>query len=117
MMINRPLTVLLFGLATILIGTVEGVAEENTPASATIPMVNGAAFSSGPVTVNNTHCGMNYVLGGSAFYAARVPDAAGFPQGCIVTITNTDISACKGKSVQVAGFRALFVLWPGQVVQ
>ena len=116
-MIDRPLTVLLFGLAIILIGTVGGVAEENTPASATIPMVNGAAFSSGPVTVNNTHCGMNYVLGGSAFYAARVPDAAGFPQGCIVTITNTDISACKGKSVQVAGFPALFVLWPGQVVQ
>lgn len=116
-MINQPLTALLFGSAIILIGTVGGVTEETTPASATIPIVNGAAFSSGPVTVNNTHCGMNYALGGSAFYVARVPDAAGFPQGCTVTITNTDISACKGKSIQVAGFRALFVLWPGQVVQ
>ena len=116
-MSNRPLTVLLFGLSIILIGTVGGVTEETAPGRATLPIVNGAAFSSGPVTVNNTHCGMNYVLGGSAFYAARVPDAAGFPQGCIVTITNTDISACKGKSIQVAGFPALFVLWPGQVVQ
>jgi hypothetical protein len=116
-MINQPLTALLFGSAIILIGTVGGVTEETTPAGATIPIVNGAAFSSGPVTVNNTRCGMNYALGGSAFYVARVPDAAGFPQGCMVTITNTDISACKGKSIQVAGFPALFVLWPGQLVQ
>ena len=116
-MIKRPLTVLLFSSAIFLTGTVGGVTEQTTPPSATIPMVNGAAFSSGPVTVNNTHCGMNYVLGGGAFYAARVPEAAGFPQGCIITITNTDISACKGKSVQVARFPALFVLWPGQVVQ
>jgi hypothetical protein len=117
MMTNRPLTVLLFALSIILTGMVGGATEETTPGSATLPMVNGGAFSSGPVTVDNTHCGLNYVLGGGAFYVARVSDASSFPQGCTVTIINTDISACKGKSIQVAGFPALFVLWPGQVVQ
>lgn len=116
-MINRPLIVFLFGLSIILLGTVGGVTEETAPRRATLPMVNDAAFSSGPITVDSTHCGLNYVLGGGAFYIARVPDTSGFPQGCTVTITNMDISACKGKSIQVAGFSALFVLWPGQVVQ
>ena len=115
-MINRPLSVLVFALSTFLMGTMGGVPQEAAPARATVPMVNGAAFTSGPVTVDNSHCGLNYVLGGGAFYAASVPGASGFPQGCTVTITNTDISACKGKSIQVAGFRALFVLWPSQVV-
>jgi hypothetical protein len=114
---NRPLAVLLFALSVFLLGTTSGVPQETAPARAMLPMVNGAAFTSGPVTVNNSHCGMNHVLGGGAFYLARVPEASGFPQGCMVTITNTDISACKGKSIQVAGFPALFVLWPGQVVQ
>ena len=63
------------------------------------------------------HCGWNYVLGGGAFYVARIPGASNFPQGCTVTITNMDISACKGKSLQIAGFAALFVLWPGQAVE
>jgi hypothetical protein len=116
-MINRPPTVLLFGLSIILAGTIGGITEETAPARATSPMVNGAAFTSGPVIVDNAHCGLNYVLSGGAFYVARVPDASRFPQGCTVTITNTDISVCKGKSIQVAGFSALFVLWPGQVVQ
>jgi len=116
-MMYRPLSVLLLASSIFLLGTTGGVPQEAAPGRATLPMVNGAAFASGPVIVENSHCGMNYVLGGGAFYVARVPDAAGFPQGCIITITNTDISACKGKSIQVVGFPALFVLWPGQVVQ
>jgi hypothetical protein len=116
-MINRPQSVLLFALSIFLLGATGGVPQEAAPVRATLPMVNGAAFTSGPVTVNNSHCGMNYVLGGGAFYKASVPSASGFPQGCTVTITNSDISACRGKSIQVAGFPTLFVLWPGQVVQ
>src|SRR5580692_4556863 len=116
-MINRPLSVLLFALSIFLMGTMGGVPQEAALGRATLPMVNGAVFTSGPVIVDNTHCGLNYVLGGGAFYVASVPGASGFPQGCTVTITNTDISPCKGKSIQVAGFSALFVLWPGQVVQ
>ena len=52
--------------------------------------VNGAPFTSGPVTVDNAHCGWNYVLGGGAFYATMVPSASGFPIGCRITITNAD---------------------------
>ena len=33
-----------------------------------LPTVNGVPFTSGPVTVDNAHCGWNYVLGGGAFY-------------------------------------------------
>src|SRR6202035_5737208 len=116
-MINRPLSVLLFALSIFLLGATGGVPQEAAPERATLPMVNGAAFTSGPVIVDNSHCGLNYTLGGGAFYEASVPSATGFPQGCMVTITNSDISACRGKSIQVAGFPALFVLWPGQVVQ
>jgi hypothetical protein len=116
-MMNRPPSVVLFAISIFLLGMTGGVPQEAGPARATLPMVNGAAFTSGPVIVENSHCGLNYALGGGAFYAASVPSASGFPQGCMVTITNSDISACKGKSIQVAGFPALFVLWPGQVVQ
>ena len=80
-------------------------------------MVNGAPFKSGPVSVDNAHCGWTYALGGGAFYAATVPGASDFPQGCTIAITNTDIAACKGKSIQVAGFQGHFVLWPGQSVE
>lgn len=116
-MINRPLSALLFALSIFPMGMVGGVSQEAAPGGATLPLVHGTAFTSGPVIVDSAHCGLNYVLSGGAFYAARVPEASGFPQGCTVAITNTDISACKGKSIQVAGFPALFVLWPGQVVQ
>lgn len=122
-MINsgRPLLVLACGLPAFLAGTMGGVSQDAAIGRATLPMVlpmvNGAAFTSGPVTVSNTGCGSNYVLSGGAFYVARVPDAVGFPQGCTIAITNTDISACKGKSIQVARFSSLFVLWPGQTVQ
>jgi hypothetical protein len=60
------------------------------PGGVTLPTVNQAPFTSGPVTVDSLHCGWNYVLGGRAFYAARVPVASGFPVGCRITITNAD---------------------------
>jgi hypothetical protein len=85
--------------------------------NATLPTVNGTPFTSGPVTVDNAHCGYDYALGGGAFYSASVPAASGFQSGCTVTITNTDVSACKGKSINVSGIAARFVLWPGQTVQ
>jgi hypothetical protein len=85
--------------------------------NATLPIVNGTPFTSGPVTVDNAHCGYDYALGGGAFYTASVGAASGFATGCTVAITNTDVSACKGKSINVNGFSALFVLWPGQTIE
>ena len=55
-----------------------------------LPTVNGTPFTSGSVIVDRAHCGWNYVLGGGAFYATRVPVASGFPVGCRITITNAD---------------------------
>ena len=106
-----------FALSALFAGTIPAVPQGTAPERATLPTVNGAAFTSGPVIVDGTHCGWNYVLGGGAFYTAAVPSATGFPQGCTVTITNTDSSACKGKSIQVAGLAEPFVLWPSQAVE
>jgi hypothetical protein len=85
--------------------------------NATLPIVNGTPFTSGPVTVDNAHCGYDYVLGGGAFYSASVGAASAFATGCTIAFTNTDNSACKGKSINVNGFAALFVLWPGQMIE
>jgi hypothetical protein len=112
-----PSTVFLCVLSIFIASTISAVPQGTILGRTTLSTVNGAAFTSGPVTVDDTHCGWNYVLGGGAFYAARLSPASSFPQGCTITITNTDISACKGKSIQVAGFSALFVLWPGQAVE
>jgi hypothetical protein len=106
-----------FALSALFAGTIPAVPQGTAPERATLPTVNGAAFTSGPVIVDGTHCGWNYVLGGGAFYTAAVPSATGFPQGCTVTITNTDSSACKGKSIQVVGLAEPFVLWPSQAVE
>src|ERR1700722_18088708 len=113
MRVWRP-AVLYFALSALFAGTISAVPQGTAPGRATLPTVNGAAFTSGPLIVDDTHCGWNYVLGGGAFYTAAVPSATGFPQGCTVTITNTDSSACKGKSIQVAGLAEPFVLWPSQ---
>lgn len=118
-MINRVWrpALLYFAFSALLAGTIPAVPQGTAPGRATLPAVNGAAFTSGPIMVDDTHCGWNYVLGGGAFYTAAVPLATGFPQGCTVIITNTDSSACKGKSIQVAGFAEPFVLWPSQAVE
>jgi hypothetical protein len=113
----RRSVVLCFAFSALFAGTIAAVPQGTALGRATLPTVNGAAFTSGPVIVDDTHCGWNYVLGGGAFYTAAVPSATGFPQGCTVTITNTDSSACKGKSIQVAGFAEPFVLWPSQAVE
>jgi hypothetical protein len=91
--------------------------QSTAPGIAILPVVNGAAFMSGPVNVDSAHCGWDYVLGGGAFYAVTVPAPSDFPQGCTIGITNTDVAACKGKSIRVAGFSDHFVLWPGQSVE
>ncbi len=56
----------------------------------TLHVVNGTPFTSGPVDVDGAHCGWNYVLGGGAFYATRVPAPSDFPVGCRIAITNAD---------------------------
>jgi hypothetical protein len=106
-----------FALSIIFVGTESAGQQGIPPGSGLLPTVNGAPFTSGPVLVDNAHCGWNYVLGGGAFYAATVPGASGFLQGCTIAITNIDVAACKGKSVRVAGFPDHFVLWPGQMVE
>jgi hypothetical protein len=112
-MIRWPLMVLPVALSILLSGTRDGVPQETAPGRATLSMVNGTPFKSGPISVDNAHCGWNYALGGGAFYAATVSGASDFPQGCTIAITNTDVPACKGKSIRVAGFSDNFVLWPG----
>jgi hypothetical protein len=113
----RSSAVFISALLTFFAGTISAVPQGTTPERGTLPTVNGAAFTSGPVSIDNTHCGWNYALGGGAFYAATVPEASDFPQGCMIAITNTDLAACKGKSIRVAGFSTPFVLWPYQVVE
>jgi hypothetical protein len=112
-----PLTVFLCALSIFFAGTISAVPQGAAPGRTTIPIVSGAPFTSGPVLVDNAHCGWNYALSGGEFYAATVPGASDFPQGCTIAITNTDIAACKGKSIRVAGFADHFVLWPGQMVE
>src|SRR5580704_6415343 len=99
-------------LSAFFAGTIFAMPQSAAPGRAILPIVNGAPFTSGPVLVDNAHCGWTYALGGGAFYAATVPGASDFPQGCTIAITNTDIAACKGKSIQVAGIQGHLVLWP-----
>jgi hypothetical protein len=111
------LNLLICAVLISLAGTIPSLPQDAAPVRAILPVVNVASFKSGPVSVDNAHCGWNYALGGGGFYAATVPGASDFPQGCTIGITNTDIAACKGKSIQVAGFRDHFVLWPGQSIE
>jgi hypothetical protein len=90
-----------------------------TPEGVMLPTVNGAPFMSGPVTVENAHCGWNYVLGGGTFYSTMVPSASGFPVGCRITITNADplptgSNATGAKWVTVRGIQGCQVTnWDG----
>ena len=84
-------SILLFGVVSfVFAGLIPAAPQDAKPGGVMLPTVNGAPFTSGPVTVDNAHCGWNYVLGGGAFYAAQVPSASGFPVGCRITITNAD---------------------------
>jgi hypothetical protein len=108
---------LLCALSISFAGIISALPQGAATTRTSLPIVNGVPFSSGPVLVDNAHCGWNYALGGGAFYAATVSGTSDFPQGCTIAITNTDIAACKGKSIRVAGFPDHFVLWPGQSVE
>jgi hypothetical protein len=112
-----PSATFLCAITIIAASTVPIFSQSGAAGRATLPIVNGASFKLGPVNIDNAHCGWNYVLGGGAFYVAAVPGASEFSQGCTITITNTDIAACKGESIWVAGFPDHFVLWPGQSVE
>jgi hypothetical protein len=112
-----PSTVFLCALSIFFAGTISAVPRGVAPGLPILPIVNGTPFKLGPVNIDSAHCGWNYTLGGGAFYAAAVPGTADFPQGCAISITNTDIAACKGKSIRVAGFPETFVLWPGQSIE
>jgi hypothetical protein len=118
-MIKQPWpSILLFGVVSFVFASADPATPQSIAAPRTnLPIVNGVPFTSGPVRVDNTHCGWNYALGGGTFYAAAVPGPSDFPQGCAISITNTDIAACKGKSIRVAGFPEPFVLWPGQSIE
>jgi hypothetical protein len=80
------------------------------PEGGMLPTVNGGPFTSGPINVDNAHCGWNYVLGGGSFYSAAVPAAPGVPVGCRITITNSDplptgSNATGAKWVKVGGLQ------------
>ena len=76
-------SILLFGAVSfVFAGLIPATPEATRPEGVLLPTVNGAPFTSGPVTVDSAHCGWNYVLGGGAFYTANVPSASGFPVGC-----------------------------------
>jgi hypothetical protein len=86
------------------------VPQSTTTEGVMLPTVNGAPFTSGPVNVDNSHCGWNYVLSGGAFYTTMVPSASGFPVGCRVTITNADplptgSNATGAKWVKIGGIQ------------
>jgi hypothetical protein len=112
-----PATVLFGFVSVFFVSAISAAPQDVAVPRTSLPIVNGAPFTAGPVRVDNAHCGWNYVLGGGAFYDATVPGASDFPQGCAIAITNTDIAACKGKSIRVAGFSDHLVLWPGQMVE
>jgi hypothetical protein len=112
-----PVAAFLCALSISFAGTISAVPQGAAVTRTSLPIVSGVPFTSGPVLVDNTHCGWNYALGGGAFYVVAVSGASDFPQGCAIAITNTDIAACKGKSIRVAGFPDYFVLWPGQMVE
>jgi hypothetical protein len=112
-----PATVLFGFVSGFFVSAISAAPQDVAVPRTSLPIVNGAPFTAGPVRVDNAHCGWNYVLGGGAFYDATVPGASDFPQGCAISITNTDIAACKGKSIRVAGFSDHLVLWPGQMVE
>lgn len=112
-----PGAAFLCALSMFFAGTISAVPQGVAAPRTSLSVVNGVPFTSGPVFVDNTHCGWNYALGGGSFYVATVPGASDFPQGCAIAITNTDNAACKGKSIRVAGFPYHFVLWPGQKVE
>jgi hypothetical protein len=115
-MCNRLFRILSCVLALSLAAVVAALSQGMPPNQATLPTVNGVPFTSGPVEADSAHCGWNYVLGGASFYVASVPGGTSFPEGCTIHITNIDVTACKGKSIHVAGFHDNFVLWPGQSV-
>jgi hypothetical protein len=85
-----PAVVVCCALSIFFASAIAAVPQSAAPERAALPTVNGVSFTSGPVAVDNQHCGWNYVLGGGAFYAGNVPSASGFPVGCQITITNAD---------------------------
>src|ERR1700722_4281235 len=91
-----PGAAFLCALLAFFAGTISAVPQGVAAPRTSLPIVNGAPFTSGPVRVDNAHCGWNYALGGGIFYDATVPGASDFQQGCVIAITNTDIAACKG---------------------
>jgi hypothetical protein len=71
----------------------------------------------GSYTAASTDCGSLITAGGGALYTVTVSAASAYPARCRIGVVNTDIAACRGKSIDVAGFSARFILWPGQTVE
>jgi hypothetical protein len=123
--IRQPIAPFLAGC--LLLAGVPGRAHAQN-GSATLPVVNGTPFTSGPVTVDGAHCGWNYVLGGGAFYTATFPSASAMPLGCAITVTNVDpmpsgsnATGAKWVAVDVApacqARSGGIYLWPQQSMQ
>jgi hypothetical protein len=71
----------------------------------------------GSYTAASADCGSLITAGGSAFYTIAFNAASAYPPRCRIGVVNTDASACRGKSIDVNGFAAKFILWPGQTAE
>src|ERR1700686_1267204 len=85
-----PSAIFCCALSIFIAGTIAAAPQSAAQERGLLSTVYGTPFKSRPVTVDNAHCGWNYVLGGDALYPAQVPGASGFPVGCRVTFTNAD---------------------------
>lgn len=67
-------------------------------------------------TINASDCRLTIQAGtgSTGFFTVTLPDVAGFPSPCSVTIRNSDIT--RGKTVAINGY-APFILWPLQSVE
>jgi hypothetical protein len=71
----------------------------------------------GNYTAASADCGSLITAGGYALYTITFNAASAYPAGCRISVVNTDVSACRGKSIDVKGLSARFILWPGQTVE
>jgi hypothetical protein len=103
-------------LASLGFGAAQGAADGTGlgPSQLAQPSQNS---QTGSYAAASADCGSLITAGGGAFYTITVNTAAAYPARCRIGVVNTDVAACRGKSIAVDGFPARFILWPGQTVE
>ncbi len=114
--IGKYLRFAICALAFLGFAVARGAADETTPGP--LPLTQPSQNSqTGSYTAASADCGSLITASGGAFYTVTVNAASAYPARCRIGVVNTDIAACRGKSIKVAGFTARFILWPGQTVE